>query len=265
MKNRISLAFELVKKTTPIILEKYQGSLNIELKGKYSEVSEVDRMVERIFRDEIYKSFPDDGVIGEEYPDENLEKGEFTWTVDPIDGTASFIRGVPFFGMMIGLIDSKTKEIQFGVIHYPALNETIYAKKGEGSFWKPPYSDDYQKCEVSKTSEISNATFCYSAVEYFRFHEKYAVYQEISSKINMERSWGDCYGYSLVATGRADIMMDPVFYIWDLVPVKIVVEEAGGIFTGRLGENDIYCNSGLASNGNFHNELVDIVRNHEDS
>ncbi|USN48516.1 MAG: hypothetical protein H6626_05335 [Pseudobdellovibrionaceae bacterium] len=228
IEKRIQFAKEWIETITPTILDVYYNQSTYDLKSNNSEVTEADRNTERDFRNKIKNLFSDDGIIGEEFPDENKENSNFTWTIDPIDGTRAFVHGVPFFGSMIGLIHDG--QPIFGIIKYHALNETIYAIRSKGAYWKSPISQSFVRCQASKTSNMSEAVFCLSGEEYFKMHEKQHIYDSLNGKFKFTRTWGDCYGYCLVARGKIDLMIDPAFHVWDSVPLKIITEEAGAVY-----------------------------------
>jgi histidinol-phosphatase len=234
MKNRFTFLEEIMHEAEQMVLSYYQKNILIETKNDGSFVTEADRQVEKFIRQKIAKTYPQDGVIGEEFPSED-QKGHFTWTIDPIDGTSSFIRGVPFFGCMIGLMEQDLPIA--GMISFPALQETFFAKKNEGAFWRSQHLPRDIRCHVSTTSKIDQSLFLYSTPQYFGQHHQSLMLEKLRKECQSERTWGDCYGHMLVASGRADIMVDPFFNLWDLIPVKIIVEEAGGECPGTLYEN----------------------------
>lgn len=235
----------------------FEKGLKIETKDNGTYVTEADRDAEVFIRAKILENFPDDGIIGEEFPEQN-KKGEFTWTIDPIDGTSSFIHQVPLFGTMIGLLDNNENAL-LGVIHMPALSETIYAQKGKGTFWSPANSKEFIRAQVGNKSKLDECTFSYSAAEYFEMNDELELLDTLRKNIFRERVWGDCYGHILAATGRIDIMVDPGLEIWDLVPIKIITEEAGGEFFGIDKGVGVNCKGGISTNSNLKEQLLKIL------
>ena len=245
LERRIVFALEWVKSVKQSILDVFYSLDSFDMKANKTEVTEADRNTEAEFRQLLKTNFPDDGIIGEEYSEDNREGGDFTWTIDPIDGTRAFTRGVPFFGTMLSLY--RANEILFGLIAYHALGETIYAIKGKGCHWKTDAADDFVQAQVSNTADLSEAVLSFSGEEYFNKASKNIFIDTLKSKVQFWRTWGDCYGYCLLARGKIDIMCDPMLNKWDLVPIKIIVEEAGGLFLNfdgsetTLNSNDALC------------------------
>ncbi len=235
--------------------------LEIETKGDGSPVTKADRQAERRMREVIAGAFPDDLVLGEEYASENGEKldtGRRQWIIDPIDGTASFIRGVPLFGALVGIIEDGKPIV--GVIHLPALNETVFAAKGRGA-WFQSGSDEPVPAHVSGTSELARATVCTTSDDYFRQSGARPVWDAVRDACASTRGWSDCYAFALLATGRIDAAIEPpVLHPWDAAGAIPVIEEAGGIWTDWDGVCSVERRSVAASNGLIHAELLDRIR-----
>jgi histidinol phosphatase-like enzyme (inositol monophosphatase family) len=244
IKQRFEKALDMMAEAEKILLLYYQQSFDIQIKSDQSPVTIADKKAEEKIREIILRHFPNDGIIGEEFP--RIEgKSGYTWTIDPIDGTISFVHGSPLFGSMIGLFHQDVS--QMGLINFPALKEIVYAIKGEGSYWKSSADKGFKRCHVGNISELKNATFCYSDINYFKEKNRIDVFQTLQNQSKYARSWGDAYGHMLVATGRAHIMIDPdVVKIWDVTPLKIVIEEAGGIFHSINEAANIHCKSALS-------------------
>lgn len=252
---RVQFAFDWVETVKQPILDVFYSLDSFDLKSNNTEVTQADRDTELAFRKAIRKSFPSDGIIGEEYSEQNREGVDYTWTIDPIDGTRAFARGVPFFGTMLSLYQNQ--EILFGLVVYPALGETIYAIKGQGCYWKADHMDVFDKVSVANAQELSDATLSFSGEEYFSKANLGEFIQKLKSEVLFCRTWGDCYGYSLLARGKIDIMCDPLLNQWDLVPIKIIVEEAGGKFVNFDGSpTTINSNNALCSNPTLINKIL---------
>lgn len=250
LKERISFAMNWLEEVHQPILEVFYNLQQVDLKSNNSEVTEADRNTEIDFRKKLSALFPDDGVIGEEFSDQNTRSSDYTWTIDPIDGTRAFVHGVPFYGTMVGL--SKGEEIIFGAISYHSMGEVLYAIKGEGTFWKSKFDEKFQRVQVSNTSKMNEAVLCISGEEYFAMANKTDFLNSLKSDVKMTRTWGDCYGYCLMARGKVDLMIDPLLHEWDIVPLKIIIEEAGGQFLNVDGEQTSHLStSALCSNKNL--------------
>ncbi|MCP4914026.1 MAG: hypothetical protein GY909_13020 [Oligoflexia bacterium] len=257
LQSRMDFALELVKLVGARVHKKWSTPGQIQTKSDGSWVTDLDQVIEHEIRSQILKKFSTDGIIGEEFPQLN-KMGKFTWTVDPIDGTSSLVAGVPLFGTIIGVIYQDEPVI--GVIHIPLLEETVYARKGKGCWWKPSFSPQLIKVGVKETAMLTNATFSYSAPEYFKRDRSQYILKKIRKAVPYERMWGDCYGHLLVATGRLDIMVDPVLKIWDFVPLEVIIIEAGGVFHCFKGKSGLEKESGISTNSHLLKELLTIIK-----
>jgi myo-inositol-1(or 4)-monophosphatase len=227
-------------------------SLIISAKEDSSPVTAADKESEEIIRRNVKKHFPAHGIIGEEYG-ETIGADPVKWIIDPLDGTKTFVRGVPFYGVLIGIeVDG---EIEAGVVHMPALNETYYARKGNGSFL------NNQRIEVSKVADLEGATFLItSSSDALLDNEKRTGYLAIQKRAQRQRGMGDCYGHMLVASGRAEIMLDARMHPWDCAALKIIVEEAGGMFTDWNGNKTIYGESAVSVNAALSSKVQNLLR-----
>jgi histidinol-phosphatase len=230
-------------------LEHFGPRLRAEVKSDGSPVTVADRGSEVAIREVIHSTFPDHSILGEEG---GVHPGnpELRWIVDPLDGTKSFIHGVPLYGVLIGLEISGIPRV--GVIYLPALEELVEAATGLGCRWNG------KVCHVSAVEELAEATVLTTSV---RALEAAGVpFRRLSSVSRIQRGWGDCYGYALVATGRADVMIDAGVQVWDAAPLLPILEEAGGRFTDWSGVSTIYGKNAVASNGRLHEPMLKILR-----
>jgi histidinol-phosphatase len=236
-----------------ITLEYFRsGSFEVETKADASPVTIADKRAEECIVGMIRGAFPDHRIIGEE-SGASTGDGPVTWIVDPIDGTKTFICGVPLYGVMIGV--EIEGDVAAGVVHFPALDETYYASRGDGSYCNG------RRIHVSETSSLEGAVMLVTDTKRFaRDPEKAAGHDRLMSAVKMYRSWGDCYGHMLVASGRAEIMLDPVMSLWDLAPLKVIVEEAGGVFTDWSGERTIHGTSGISTNRALRDAVMEKLR-----
>ncbi len=253
---RLTLARQIAVEAGKLTLRYFQDSdLRVERKADSSPVTIADREAEELLRDRIRVAFPRDGVLGEEFG-ETLGESGVRWILDPIDGTKSFITGVPLYGTMVGV--EFEKQCPVGVVYIPGLDEGVFAQTGTGAYWfrggQPP-----QKCSVSQTSVLSRATFVTSQVSTFAARGALPAYLEIERRSQMTRTWGDCYGYLLVATGRADLMIDPIFNVWDAAAIQPIIAEAGGVLTDWTGEETIHGGEGVACNRKLLPEVLEIL------
>lgn len=234
-----------------------QSGLSVEMKGNGTPVSEADKAVEAMMRTRIQQEFPGEGIIGEEHGEAGL--GAINWILDPIDGTESFIRGVPLFGNLIGL--EVQGKVVVGVANLPALNEIFYAGTGLGAWWRYPEAGaQARRIQVSQVKQLEDAMAVYSGANYFRMTKRLRLFQELNEKHGMSRGWGDCFGHLLVASGRADVAIDPLMEIWDSAALLPIVVEAGGAFTDFQGKPDIRGRNAVSSNGTLHSALLNMVQ-----
>ncbi|HEX3999045.1 MAG TPA: histidinol-phosphatase [Pirellulales bacterium] len=230
--------------------------LAVERKADASPVTVADRQAEELLRERIGAAFPDDAIVGEEFPDRPGTSG-CRWILDPIDGTKSFIHGVPLYGTLIGM-ESGSQSV-LGIIHLPALDECVYAAVGSGA-WHVRGNAPPIPARVSQTERFCESLFCTSEVASFGPRGAMPVYERLQAAARLSRTWGDCYGYMMVATGRAELMVDPIMNVWDAAAILPILEEAGGTFTDWQGRPTIHSGEGLATNGLVLNETLATIR-----
>ena len=244
------MCVRIAREAGELTLESYRREgLEVGVKADGSPVTAADLAVETLMRERLAAAFPDDSVLGEEHPDTSGATGR-TWVIDPIDGTKAFMKGVPLFSNLLALVDEHGPAV--GVINLPALGETVCAGRGLGAFWNG------EPCGVNDHEGLAGAYVCTSGFSYWPEAPLSAL---LEAPVRL-RTWGDAYGYALVATGRAEAMVDPQAFPWDLAPVAVVVSEAGGAFStvdGRTGP-EVWCSgSAVASNGRVHAELLAVL------
>ena len=233
----------------------FRSELIVERKADDSPVTIADREAETLLRELIAREFAHDGVLGEEFGDTAGTSG-FEWILDPIDGTKSFIHGVPLYGTMVGLLYDETPVA--GVIEIPELDERIAGATRLGA-WHQRGDRPWTAARVSETASLDAGLFVTSEVSGFRERGAIAAYERLDQVARLTRTWGDCFGYLLVVTGRAEVMIDAVFNIWDAAAVLPIVEEAGGRFTDWTGRPSITAGEGVGSNGHVHAEVLEIL------
>ncbi len=217
--------------------------LAIDSKGDGTPVTQADREAERLIRSELDQRHPDDGVLGEEEDEKPGTSGR-RWILDPIDGTKAFTHGVPLYSNLLAVEDAHG--IAVGVINIPALGETVWAGRGLGCFCNG---------EPARVSALADPTEAYVSTSGFTPWSDAAMLalQHSGAKL---RTWGDGYGYVLVATGRIEAMVDPIAELYDLAPMPVILAEAGGRFTSLDGVDGPGHGSGLATNGLLHDALL---------
>jgi len=242
----LAFALQVALDAGRVVMEHYQTGVAVELKADQSPVTLADRGAEQLIRSAITARYPDHAIVGEEYGADD-RYSPFRWIVDPIDGTKSFIRGVPLFGVLIALEIEGRPDV--GVCHMPALNETVAAATGLGCTWNG------RTARVSGVSRLDEATLLFSDGRMLaeRLVDKWPG---LATSVGLIRSWGDCYGHCLVATGRADVMIDPVMNPWDCAALVPIVSEAGGSFTDWAGTARIDGGDAVSTNARLHEAVL---------
>lgn len=232
-----------------------RDGLNVEWKPDASPVTVADRQAEQLLRERILAQFPDDGILGEEFGASEGTSG-CRWILDPIDGTKSFIHGVPLYGTLVGMECESRSEL--GIIVIPALDECLHAARGKGA-WHARGGEHPRRVHVSNVAALAESLFVTSEVASFAARDAAEVYERLQSACRLARTWGDCYGYLMVATGRAELMVDPIMNVWDAAAVLPVIEEAGGTFTDWSGRPTIHSGEGVATNGKVTAETLRLL------
>jgi histidinol phosphatase-like enzyme (inositol monophosphatase family) len=233
-----------------LTLAHYQTGVTVERKPDRSAVTIADREAEKLLRRLIERRFPDHATVGEEFGSDD-RRARYRWILDPIDGTNSFVRGVPFYGVLVALeID---REPAVGVAYFPAVDEMVSAARGLGCRWNG------RAARVSGVTSLSEACVAYTDARAVseRLGEGWT---QLMRDTALERGWGDCYGHCLVATGRVDIMLDPRMNPWDCAALVPIVHEAGGRFTDWKGRVTIDGGDAVSTNGALHDEVIRRLR-----
>lgn len=244
-------AEELARHIGGVALQHYRSLLSVETKPDGSPVTIADREAETAAREWLAKRFPDDGILGEELGEQAGTSGR-RWIIDPIDGTKSFVRGVPLWGSLVALVEGE--RVLAGAACFPAVAETIAAAPGEGCWWNG------QRAQVSDCATLAGATVLITDERTFRTANKREGWRTLIGEASIARTWGDCYGYLLVATGRAEAMVDPIVNPWDAACFQPIIEEAGGVFTDLTGAATAFAGSAIATN----KTLASVVRDYFD-
>ncbi|HXE79391.1 MAG TPA: histidinol-phosphatase [Vicinamibacterales bacterium] len=227
-------------------LAHFQTNVAIDYKADQSPVTIADRSAEQELRELIASRFPDHAILGEEFGEE-VVSSPYRWVLDPIDGTQSFVRGVPLYGVLVALEIEGAPRV--GVAHFPALNETVAAATGLGCWWNG------RRAAVSATAALEDAAVGYSDARtlYDRLGERWVALQRGT---RVQRGWGDCYGHCLVATGRLDVMLDPVMNPWDCSALIPILQEAQGTFTDWRGEVTTSGGDAFSTNGRLFSSVL---------
>lgn len=243
----LTAADAFAREAGEITLRYFGGIVEHDAKGDGSPVTKADREAEQKIRSRIEERWPDHGIVGEEFGVDR-EDAEVRWILDPIDGTRSFMRGVPLYGVLVGV--EAAGEPIVGVAHFPALGETVSAGRGFGCYLNS------NPCAVSDVGELDRSLVLTTDAERILSRPQGAGFRKMMQGASFSRTWGDCYGHILVATGRAEIMVDPVLSSWDAGPLLTILEEAGGRFTDLEGVATVHGGSGISTNGRLHDQVL---------
>ncbi len=254
LQDLLDFGVRIASEAGEITLRYFRKKFQTRLKGKDNFVTQADVEAENFLRAEIATRFPKDAIIGEEGGEREGTSGR-RWIIDPIDGTYSFVHGVPLYGVLIGV--EIEGEPSVGVINMPALGEIVYAAKGMGCFWNG------EQARVSQTAALEDALLLSTDFGSCARYGFGAAADELQRKASMRRTWGDCYGYVLVATGRADVMLDPSMRVWDCAALLPIVEEAGGTFTDWRGSRTIHGGNAIATNDLLFEEIMRSIKANE--
>lgn len=222
----------------------YRTGVAVEWKGDGSPVTIADRRAEEAVREWIRQRFPADGIIGEEFGETPGTSGRH-WMIDPIDGTKSFVRGVPLWGSLIAVVEDQ--RVLAGAADFPTTGETIAAASGCGCW------HNASRAAVSNVAELKDATVLITDDRAFSSPAGREKWERIWRAAAVSRTWGDAFGYLMVATGRAEVMIDPRIRAWDIACFLPIIEEAGGVFTDlngtvtAFGKHSIATNAALAA------------------
>jgi histidinol-phosphatase len=246
MSPRLAFALEAAIRAARVTLATFQCGSRGERKTDGSPVTVADRECERVLREAIGARFPGEAILGEEEGGDAAASSR--WVIDPIDGTKSFICGVPLYGTLISFEEGG--ETLVAVAYFPALDDAVYAELGAGCFWNG------RPCKVSSTKRVEDAIVCCGSPASFRARSREAGWLKLSHEAWSVRGWSDAYAHSLVATGRVDAMIDPSLAVWDISATKLIVREAGGEYTDFAGGRDPK-DEAIASNGFLHRDLLE--------
>lgn len=251
LKELLSFAVGLAQEAGEITLRHFRRSYTTSRKADGSFVTQADQEVERFIRSRIEEKYPHDSVLGEE-EDTHAGTSGRGWIIDPIDGTYSFVHGVPIYGVMLAL--EIAEEACLGVVNLPALGDQVSAARGLGCFWN---GEPARVSNVSTLEESLLLSTDFGTCERYGFG---AAARRLEGRAGARRTWGDCYGHILVATGRAEVMLDPVMNVWDCAPLLPILEEAGGTFTDWRGHRTIRGGNAIATNGVLFQSVMEIVK-----
>lgn len=230
-------------------LKYFQKGVEVDNKQDHSPVTIADREAEQVMRTLITKKYPEHGIIGEEFDNTN-SNSDIQWILDPIDGTISFIHGIPTYTTLIGITINKQPII--GIIYAAALDEMADAAIGHGARFNG------EPCHVREKTRLEDCTLITTDIHHIRKHNYNDAFENLLEKTRYHRTWGDAYGHMLIATGRADIMFDPILHIWDAAALLPVIKESGGLFCSTKGKEDIYAGNGISMHPGMKDQVLSL-------
>lgn len=261
LESRLEFAVQIAREAGDQTLALFRSDqLDLNRKADGSPVTAADRAAEQLLRKRIDEQFPADAILGEEFGETDGTSG-FRWVLDPIDGTKAFISGVPLYTTLVAVMQND--EPQIGVIYAPAAGEMVYAARGSDC-WHVVGDQPAKQCRVSNVDQLSDAVFVTTSVRSYtkdRNPDGRPVYDQLENECRITRTWADAFGYLLVATGRAEIMIDPIMNLWDTAAVQPVIEAAGGHFFDWKGQPSVHSGEAIATNRQLAETVKRITAN----
>jgi len=246
----LDFAVESAHLAGALTLEHFRSGTRVELKTDNTPVTAADRAAEELLRGRIAAAFPEHGIIGEEFG-ECPARTPGRWILDPIDGTVSFVSGVPLYSVLVAF--EWAGEPLVGVLHLPALGETIWAARGLGC------RCNGQPAHVSPVRTLSEARLVLTSAKLMYRCGRGAQYERLLAACKLDRGWSDAYGYGLLATGRAEVVLDPIMSVWDTAALVPIVTEAGGTVTDWSGRPTHTAPDILATNGHLLEAVLETI------
>jgi len=249
-RNRHDAALAAARHAGQFALQYFDQGIAVEWKADHSPVTMADRGAEDLIRKALLGKFTNDGFLGEESGDTPGSSG-YRWIIDPIDGTRSFVRGIPIWACMIGL--EYKGELIAGVVELPAMNQVFHALRGAGAF------RDNRQIHVSNIATLDKAHVYYSSISWFMKAGRDQQFLELVKLTERQRGFGDFYGFMMVAQGSGEIMVEHGVHAWDIAAIEPIIAEAGGKLTAWDGKFDINKPDVLATNGILHQRALQII------
>lgn len=251
LREYLDFAVDTAYRAGRLTLGYFQAGVRADFKEDDSPVTVADRKAEEVVRARIEQRYPGHAIVGEEFGAQGSEGASHRWFIDPIDGTKSFMRGVPLYGQLLGLeIDG---HVEVGVAFFPALDEMVCAATGAGCFWNG------RRAYVAETASLSRSFLSCTDVANFEAYGRGAVWQRLQAATYYRVGWPDAYGHALVATGRLELMLDPLMNPWDCAPFPVILREAGGFFGDWAGTETIYSSAALSTTQTLLPEVLRLI------
>ncbi|MEO7897335.1 MAG: inositol monophosphatase family protein [Pseudolysinimonas sp.] len=253
----LAVALTLAAEADLIAIDRYRAQdLDVQLKPDRTQVTDADTRVERMIRDHLASARPDDGILGEEFGGGDPHAPGRQWIVDPIDGTANFVRGVPIWGSLISLVVDGVPQV--GVVSAPALERRWWAATGHGA-WMQLHGQAARSIRVSAVDDLADATLSYNSLKGWDDAGRSEQLLDLSREVGRTRAFGDLWSYMLLAEGAIDIAGEFDLKPWDIAALTVIVREAGGIATTADGDDRLDAGSIIATNGALHRAVLERV------
>ncbi len=250
-RSRYDAAVTAARQAGELALRYFDADVAVEWKQNRSPVTVADREAEQLLRKVLLTAFPDDAFLGEESGEKEGTTG-YRWVIDPIDGTRSFVRGIPLWATLVAL-EYRDEQIA-GVAEVPSLGHTYRALRGDGCY------RNERRLRVSETAELQDAMLFYSSPTWFVRVGRERTYLDLAARCQRARGFGDFYGFVLLAQGSGEVMLDHGVNVWDVAALRPIVEEAGGRFTDWDGTPTVSRPDILATNGRLHDDVLRVLR-----
>ncbi len=251
IQEHLDFAVETAYQAGRLTLGYFRTGISPEYKGDDSPVTIADRKAEELIRSRIERRYPSHAIIGEEFGEKHVNDASHRWFVDPIDGTKSFVRGVPLYGVLIGLEIEGTSTV--GVAYFPALDEMVSAAQNLGCYCNG------RRTSVVATDSLARSIASFTDAGSFEEHGRLAAWERIVKATYYRVGWSDAYGHALVATGRLELMLDAVMSPWDCGPFPVMLKEAGGYFGDWSGNETLFGGEGLSTTRTLLPEVLKLV------
>jgi histidinol-phosphatase len=248
----LDFAMETAYLAGRLTLAYFQTGTAAEFKSDDTPVTVADKKAEEFIRQRIQAAYPTHAVIGEEYGESGTDESSHRWIIDPIDGTKSFMRGVPLYAVLIAL--EIEAEVEVGIAYFPALNEMVSAATGEGCWMNG------RRVRVSPITKLDRAIVSFTDAGSFSRHGRTEAWERIQQATYFQAGWGDAYGHCLVATGRVELMLDPIMSVWDCGPFPPILKEAGGYFGDWQGNPTIRGNEAISTTETLLPEVLKLIQ-----
>jgi len=252
LRDYLDFAVETAYLAGRLTLSHFQAGVHADYKSDDTPVTIADRQSEQLIRSRIEAAYPRHAIVGEEYGADGAGDATHRWYVDPVDGTKSFIRGVPLYAVLIGLEIEGSVEV--GAAYFPALDEMLAAATGEGC-WR-----NGRRCRVSSETRLDRSVISFTDVNSFKTGGRAEAWERIRRATYYRAGWGDAYGHALVATGRVELMLDPLMSDWDCGPFPPILSEAGGYFGDWRGNVTIHGGEALSTTQQLLPEVLALIQ-----